>query len=395
MRWERVLCIAFVLLGASRARAGVQTIACELVEPGYVQIDGMLDDWRDLRPRSIGTGDDRRLAVRCAHDQERLHLAIDVRDELVVRSGRPGRHDDHLRLAIGAGTPPVQLRLYPGTRGVRALRTLGDAPAPAWVGAEDSLQQSGWSVELDLPLARLPGWGKGTPAFDAVIEYSDGDRPGSSEGQVSFTGRLGMAHGRQAFRAFWAAASLGRSSVRLDALADIDAAAGAERVVVAGTRIGVVSDEFTYLQLPVSSAADLLDVRLVDFDGAGKSMILTQLRQHGNGGSRDLVALWTIQGDGSFARPLAFEVRKELAGRVLANRWSLIPRAEPGKRRKRGRGGGGERGLDVLVEVAEVSGWDQLSFREEPARDVRPILTPWGQKRARYRVVGDTAVAEE
>jgi hypothetical protein len=99
---------------------------------------------------------------------------------------------------------------------------------------------------------------------------------------------------------------------------------------------------------------------------------VTEYREHGGGGSRDVVAVWALGANGSFARVLAVEVRKQLGGNSLANTWRLEPRT--GKRGKR------LPGQQLVVEAGEVVGWDEDSFDDVPPEDMRPILTPWAEQ---------------
>jgi hypothetical protein len=108
--------------------------------------------------------------------------------------------------------------------------------------------------------------------------------------------------------------------------------------------------------------------------------------ERGGGGSREVVTVWRVNAAGELERALGFEVALELGGRVLVNRWSLVPagsRRAGGKRR--GPRGATRGPVDIVVEVApdDNAGWDPTSFgRVTPTPDMHPILTPWAGKRA-------------
>jgi hypothetical protein len=146
----------------------------------------------------------------------------------------------------------------------------------------------------------------------------------------------------------------------------------------------------------VASPTDVLKVELADLRGDGTLSIITELRQHGNGGSRDVVVIWQVTGNNSFERVLAFETRKARGDRVLVNRWSLAAKGALRRtKRERQRTTKRRGGHDLLIEVSEgdVTGWDAQSFREAPAQDVRPILTPWSeQTSAVYYFAGNAAL---
>ncbi|HEU5059783.1 MAG TPA: hypothetical protein VFU21_24800, partial [Kofleriaceae bacterium] len=187
--------------------------------------------------------------------------------------------------------------------------------------------------------------------------------------------------------------------LRLDTLANVDGLAGTERVVSGGRFLGVLTDEFAFVELPVESPADVRAVELVDFDGDGQSSILAHFRQAGGGGSRELVTVWNLNAQNQLAMSFGFEVAVELGERRLVNRWSLVPAGErrapdKGRRPKKGKRVPGQ---DIVVEVAaeDNQGWSPKTFAQVvPATDVRPIMTPWGSGRRAvvYYFDGETAM---
>ena len=148
----------------------------------------------------------------------------------------------------------------------------------------------------------------------------------------------------------------------------VDGEPGVERVVVARTTLGVLAEGYTFLELPVAAPADLLAVQVVDLGGTGKSSFVVHYQEHGGGGSREVLAIWALRG-GSFARVFAHEVAKKLGASRLTNRFELVPRT-----------GKGQRGVDLVIEVSEVSGFAVDTWNETPAADMAPILLPWGEK---------------
>ena len=373
-----------LLLGAGEARAGH---ICELVEEGLVEVDAMLDEWSELKALYRGAGNpDASYEMRCAYDQRRLYVAVAVRDERLVRTGRGNAaREDNLLLALGGahGARRLSLRVFPGAPGFKA-RTVGGGSK---VKVEDSLQEDGWSLEVAVPLERVPGWGRSTPLLLGELTYSDVDAgKGGVEERRRFAGSMHFSAHVPALRGLLAAIKTSVADLTLDRLVDIDGLPGSERVVAAGPFIGVLSDAFGFVSLPVQAPSDVLKVDLVDLDGDGRASILAHFRQHGGGGNRELVTIWDLGAGGQLQMSFGVEVAVSHGGRRLANRWSLVPAGErradpPGKRRK----GPRPRGLDLLVEVSDEDnqGWDARSFGQVvPASDVRPIMPPWGERRA-------------
>ncbi|MFI5292879.1 MAG: hypothetical protein ACHQ02_08430, partial [Candidatus Limnocylindrales bacterium] len=141
----------------------------------------------------------------------------------------------------------------------------------------------------------------------------------------------------------------------------------------------IITDHFSYLELPVDRVTDVLAVRVIEATATGRPAFVAHFRQRGNGGVRELVCAWTLRADGGFQRTIAVEVAKQLGDNSLRSGWKLVARAG-----QKARGRGKRRveavaaGTDLVIEPGEVIGWDEDSYEETPAADVTPILTPWG-----------------
>jgi hypothetical protein len=360
------------------AAAGID---CALVERELVGVDGRLDDWEGIEPGGEIRGADATLAARCAIDGARLLLAVSVRDPAVVRTGRRGRPgQDELLVRLGAKRLRrwTEIAVAPGTRGFE-VEVAVDGERPRG-GAEvvDSLQDDGWAVEIALPLARVAGYGEGTPALRYELGYRDAG--GGRRDQVTGAGALYFPGAREALQAFARQVGIRPADVSFDVLADVVGGPGLERVMVAGRVLGVLDESYRYASLPLMSPADLLAMRVEQLSLSGPSSIVTHYREHGNGGSREVVAVWNVLDDGRFQRTLAVEVAKRAGGAYLTNRWRLVPRAGKPMRGKQAQARPG--GQDLVVEVAEVAGWDESSYADVPPEDMRPILTPWGGQRS-------------
>jgi hypothetical protein len=378
------------LLASSVAWAGPADSGapvCELVESGFVEVDGMLDEWRGIAVQRVpGAGKNASFSLRCAYDNEQLFVALDVRDQELVRLAKGGKEDLLVLELSAAGGAVAKLEVFPGIDGVeprrrwkgKALREEGA------VVVEDTRQEAGWSMEASVPLKQIAGLGVGAPGVSARVAYHDADKGGPG-GQASFEGTLVFRASAEAFRGFLAAAKLKPGDIKVDVTGDFDSAPGVERMVAGGVAMGIITDQFSFMTLPVTSAADVRRIEVVDLRGDGTRSVVTEIRQHGNGGSRDLVIVWGLAAQDRFERILAVEVRKELGARKLRNRWSLVPRA-------------GGRGQDLLIEVGaeDVQGWTSNNYLESPAEDVRPILKPWDEQTAtRFAFEGNVAVEVE
>ncbi len=364
----RPILMIFLLIPSAGWGAAQVAPVCPLVGAGLIQTDGLLDDWPpggDVR-KAAPDRRDAGLAVRCAYDTTTLYLSIDVTDERLIRAR--GKPEDRLVVGLGTG----KLELLPSSGELELAWRWLDRKQGAPVEVADSLQRAGWSVELAVPIALIPGGQQGAPSVQATVELTDVDlaTAGRVEDVVA-TGPLVLTFEAAArnLKAFLDEVRARPADVRLDEIAELDGEPGVERVVLAGKHLGVLSSEgFTFLALPVASAEDLRGVRVTDLGGAGKSSVLVHYVEHGGVGSREVLAIWALRG-GGFSRIFAHEVAKQLGSHRMTNGWELLPRR--GKR---------ARGLELVFRVGQVSGFTAESWRETPASDMAPILLPWGDR---------------
>ena len=393
--------IALCLMGATNAHAGASGMSisgfiCERVEADMFVVDGRIDDWRGMRGKTIKSGRDAGVEFRCAYDDKNLHIAVNVADERVVRTRQAvAKAEDRLTvdLSVGAGKR-LSFAFLPGSPTAKPKR-IG---VPRYVQIQDSLQDQGWSVELTIPMNRIESWYRSVAFLSAKILVHDVDvaTAGGPEDVVGLSGRLCFSEAEATMRAFMKSARLRWKDIRLDTLADVDPGSGPERIVHGGRIIGVLSDAFVFMQLPVASGSDVVGVKTVDLDGEGRAAIIVEFRQRGDNGSRNLVGVWFVDGQGQFHQALTIEVARELSdGRRLKNRWSLVPRgsrrAGPGKRKKPRV----TRGFDILVEAESASGWTASNYREPEEPMVRSILKPWDEQPAQVYFFEGTAAYNE
>jgi hypothetical protein len=359
------------------------SLACQLAEPASVDVDGMLDDWDGVKPaRANGKDKDQSFDVRCLFDGDRLAISIDVRDDLLSRRRKAHKEllgEDRVVVELSAGAEPMVFVFFPGTEKVAPKRTLGGKKLPKWITVEDTQQPKGWSVEIELPLAKVGGWSASAPSVDAKIVLRDSDELQEPADELAHPLTLTLGDKPKVFDRFLRETRLKKKDLVLDQIADVDPSRkGTERIVAGGTILGLIGEQYGYVELPVASAADVLEVELVDLRGNGGRVVLTHLRQMGGGGSRDLVAFWGASG-GQLEQLFAVEVRKEADGNRLESTWKLA-------KKKKGKG------MELRVEAQPAVGWDEDTFEEDSADDAEPIHLPWDDARTGgiYWLDGDT-----
>jgi len=358
MRWS---VLAVVLAARGVASAGPVTVRCDDLSTAELSVDGLFDDWSTPPRAHSGTAPDAAIELRCAWDGAALALAVNLTDDRVVRVRGKG-HEDHVDISVAAGGKPVSLGVYPGTAVARPRIT-----APSGVAVADSLQPHGFSVEARIPAAAIAGLTDSTPSLELAIVFHDADlATGGDDTEVPLLATIELGDRKDLLDDFLRATRLRRGDVRLDALADLDPdRRGNERVVAGGAVIGVLTDKFAYVTLAVARPADVKRVELLALGPRGLQVISAVITQSGNGGTRDLLLLWTVWS--GQLQPLAqIEVRKQLAGKLLEATWKIVK---------------GRRAPELWVEPRPAVGWTAETWNEQPASDADPIVLPWDPAR--------------
>ena len=336
-------------------------LRCENIATSDFSIDGLLDDWKSSPIAArIGAAPDGAMAVRCAWDGTHVALSVDVTDDRVVRVGSGHGHEDHVSFALGAGGRPLRVDVYPGNA-IAKPRVVG---AGAEVG--DSLQPHGFSVELRAPAAAIPGFSGSTPAIKLGVTFHDADRAtGGDDTDVTLATQIELSERKDLVDDFLHTVHLAKSDITMDQLADVDPdRKGKERIVAGGNAIGIITDQFAYVTMPARPTK----IELVPLGPRGQQLIAATVHEAGGGGSRDVLMLWTVW-SGQLQPVKNIEIRKEMAGSVLACSWKV----EKGK---------------LVVKAEAPVGFTPETWNEEPAQDADSILLPWQTASAIYTLKG-------
>src|SRR5678815_4808082 len=90
------LLLLVVPLSQSPSPARAADVPCGAVEPDVIHVDGILNDWGDVAGIDIGGRDaDFSFTVKCNYDAKTLYLAVDVRDDYLVRTRDARAAEDH------------------------------------------------------------------------------------------------------------------------------------------------------------------------------------------------------------------------------------------------------------------------------------------------------------
>jgi hypothetical protein len=358
MRW---LVVVAVIAAGPTARGAIR---CDNLSTQQLAIDGLLDDWPRPVLARVGVVSDGAIELRCSWDGTALAIALDIKDDRVVRVRGAG-HEDRVDVSIAAGGRPVAIRVYPGTPVARLK-----IAAPPRVAVADSLQPHGFSIELRVPASQIPGFAPATAGLELKVVFHDADlATGAKDTDIELADTIELGDRKDLLDDFLHTARLRKADVRVDTMAELDPdRRGKERLVAGGTVIGVISDQFAYVSLPAATAADVKRVELIPLGPRGQMVISAVVHQSGNGGSRDLLMLWTVWS--GQLQPLAqIEVRKELGASLLEVSWRVVK---------------GAKGPELWVEPRPPVGVTAQTWNEEPAADVDSIVLPWDATRSGF-----------
>lgn len=342
-----------------------RVLRCDAASTADLSIDGLLDDWQQSPVLArIGAAPDGQIALHCAWDGSHLALALSILDDKVVRVPGGHGHEDHVSIAIAAspspGSKPLRFDVYPGTA-IAKSRVVG-----AGAQIADSLQPQGFSVELRAPTAALPGFSGSTPELGLRVTFHDADRAtGGDDADLEIAEPIELSDRKDLLDDFLHTVHLAKSDITLDQLAELDPdRKGKERMVAGGTVIGILTDQFAYVTMPARPSK----IELLPLGPRGQQIIAAIVRQNGNGGSRDVLMLWTVW-SGQLQPVKNIEIRKELGGNVLACSYKV----DKGK---------------LVIKPEPAVGFSKDTYTEEPADDADPILVPWADKPAIYVLKG-------
>jgi hypothetical protein len=334
---------------------------CDQAPASELTVDGLLDDWRNktLFARA-GSPADGAIDVRCVWDGSAIVLALDVKDDRVIRV--KGGKEDHVTLALAAGARPVLVDVFPGNSMAKPKIT-----KPARVEAADSLQPKGFSIEVAIPASAIPGFAPATSALQLDIVFDDSDAAtGGDTSPIEIKQPIELGDRKDMLDDFLSTVHLRKPDIKIDQLVELEPEhKGKERLIAGGTVIGVITEQYAYVTLPASTADDVKKVELLPLGRGGQQIISAVVRQSGNGGSRDLLMLWTVW-SGQLQPLVNIEIKKELGGNVLEASYKIVK---------------GKKGNELVVEPKPAIGFTAETFNEEPAGDSDSIILPWDDKK--------------
>ncbi len=350
------LVVAVLAITHARAYAG-SSIRCDDLATADLQIDGLLDDWPKAPLMKAGSPSNGQVELRCSWDGTAFALSLDIKDDRLIRVRSGKAHEDHVTIKLAASGAPVAIDVFPGNAMAKARIV-----KPAKIAVADSLQPKGFSIELRVPAKAIAGFSGSTPSLDLGIVFHDSDQAtGGADTEITLPLTVELGDRKDLLDDFLRSVRLKRSDVRLDQLANMDPdRKGSERIVAGGTVIGILTDQFAYVSMPAASAADVKRIELLPL-GTSIKVVSAIVRQSGNGGSRDLLMLWTVW-SGQLTPLAQIEVRKQMGPNVLESSYAIVK---------------GAKGPELRVVPKPAVGFTAETWNEEPAADADAIALPW------------------
>lgn len=381
-------------LGLVAATAFADELTLSLLDDNAVRVDGSIGDWRGLRFRTLGSGNNASMKYALGYDAAALYLAAEVRDDVMVRTASPDRGDDAVVITLviptDAGTRVVELWLFAGIVGQQAASTRVGTPGgalSALSGAqviEGPLERgNGYLLEARVPWASVPGGADWQGGYGA-IRLHDEDRGGRVNDVASAS--LDPAHPEQLPRlapsgivaatleSFMSTRGI-TATPRFNLRGDVAGDRRPEQVAIVDVNMVVLGpgyrggQSYSFVQLPVTRSSDVISAELSDVTGDGKAELLVKLRQQNDLGARDLLQVFDFSADPPRS-VFNLEVRRQ-------TRDGELEVAVDVKRGKRGKP------PTIEVNAGQARGLSAANFRSAQEAGVEPPLLPWGDVHTR------------
>ena len=312
------------------------------------------------RRRFEAGDDDAGLRLRCDTQDKQLILEIEGRDQRVVRTAEARAGEDHIDLVVAG----KRFRVFPASSTQKAK------VVPAGPRVAGSATDKGFVIELAWPVSRFPR--RDRLPVSATFADCDSAAALKTERSVTLDGELAFSAGPSTLDTLLEERGLSRSLVRFRH--PLRLGKHHAEIVLVGKLIALVSEGYSYVELPVADGKDVAHPQIVDLAGDGRQAILLEYVERGDSGERTILAAYRPDGD-KLTRIFAAEIGKRTQAGKLSTRYTL---------RRHGRA------TDLVLEAMPAQGLDATSYKEAPAADVLPILLPWSTtKKATYAFSGD------
>jgi len=378
------------------------TLECERVDDNAISIDGLRGDWSNvtvepLLGKAVLEGKSRWQGkpdlegkVRCAHDSKGTYLLVEVNDDQVVRTRRPGTREDRVELIFATPKGKTRtLRIHPPNARYKkaSVRWVKGRRSTKGITRRVIRLRHGYAIEMAFADGAVPGYALGSPKLRMSVQIIDHDGgPSRKADTVMGTGgstvaTLGVVEydsARKLLNGFLKQKGLTKKNILHYKVGNFVTGRAREQLAIAGTFVALMGEDiakggaYFAVRAPwAKKQGDLLRFRTVDLDGNGNLDIAFVVRQTAAGGLvRDILVVLRFLDSNRFDIYFMHEIVKRQGRRVLTNKYKFVKRGTK---------------TDIVISLGKAAGFTKQTYRSSHGGKLEGLLTPWGTKKKTYQ----------
>lgn len=356
-------------------------LACPMVEPKTIRVDGIINEWGEVTPLTLSASDivsgadkrnndkDLSVDIRCVYAEgEGVYLLVEVTDSRIIVGGKNSENDDHV--VISLGDPSQKLTIIPPDERRKAMAS----GLPKNGMARAVRQELGYAIEMGIP------WGTWNLSPDLIevpvsvtIYDTDSSVAGKPETVIALdkldyprTSHFEFAAIRALQDQIFDKLGIGEADIKFSKIGNYAAGKKLERAIWAGKYIillgGDAGISFFYIQLAEESE-HVLKCQDLDVDGDGVMDFFTEIKVKDHPNEWKMVAVWSHRPRG-IERIFAHMLEFSAGDHFLVNAYKLS-----------------EKNKKAVLEFSFVKASPSITQKNwkgsPPDPDIQPFIMPW------------------